>query len=157
LAFPVDTELEGSFPRDLDDRDRVLLPQAFRMALQRVSLDRPLVMTMSPTLPCITVFVEQTWSALISDARDRVQALDPVGLDDDVRIKWMVGNCQRETFDGAQRLHLPKALKALAGIDRKVLAVGLQWKVELWNPDSWRALGEEVRSTRQAATRNTKG
>ncbi len=41
------------------------------------------------------------------------------------------------SFDGSQRVMLPKKLIEYAGIDKKVMIVGVGDHIEFWNPDTY--------------------
>jgi MraZ protein len=119
----------GSFEHTLDDKNRVVLPAAFRAAL------------------AIGGFVGPLASHLGFWLRDEYEAV--LARWDDGLALGLVAEQAYERFlaltfevrpDGQGRFVVPPRARDFAGIDREVLVKGGRTRVELWALDRWDAL-----------------
>jgi MraZ protein len=129
----------GRYAHTLDDKRRVAIPKSFREELdpERDGASFFLIQALDP---CLWLFTERRFRAF----RERLaQETNFKGVGDS-RVRAL----RREIFsrstklspDKQGRIALPPELCASVGIDREVVFLGVDEKVELWTPAA-----EEVR------------
>ena len=124
----------GRFNHSLDAKGRLAIPAKFRGALAD-----GLVVTRGIDR-CLSVYPLAAWQALA----ERVSALS-ISDPDARHLKRMVfGEATDESLDAQGRIVLPPELRRYAGIEREVVAVGMNTYIELWDPDRWAELTARV-------------
>jgi MraZ protein len=120
---------EGSYQHSLDAKGRVVMPVDFRAGLADGC-------HVAPGLDsCITVYPEETF--------ERVRARVTEGARRGTRqrnvARAFIGNSRRVEVDRQGRVALPPMLRELAGLDREVVVVGVDERIEIWDLARWRA------------------
>lgn len=131
---------EGSYQHSLDAKGRVVMPVDFRAGLAdgchvAPGLDR-----------CISVYPDDTFS----DVRARVTEAARRGTRQRNAARAFIGNSRRVEVDRQGRVALPSTLRELAGLDRDVIVVGIDERIEIWDLARWReqeAIGLEDLAT----------
>jgi MraZ protein len=85
---------------------------------------------------CISVYPEQTYSAMTTAALARLNPMSPEARE---LRRVLHGNAVDVELDTAGRVMLPPAHRNFAGIDRQVMIVGTGEALELWDLDAWNA------------------
>jgi MraZ protein len=121
----------GTFEHTLDAKNRLTVPSKFRTALAgRVFLVKGVD-------PCISVYPEETYSAL---TRDALSGLNPFSPQARELKRMFFGNAMDTELDGAGRIMLPATYLEHAGItSRDVVVTGAGDALELWDRASWQA------------------
>ena len=120
----------GNFEHTLDAKHRLTVPSRFRTQLAGA------VFLVRGPDRCISVYPEQTYSALVDAALARLNPLSPEARE----LKRVLhGNAFEVELDSAGRVMLPPGHRAFAGIDRQVMIVGTGEALELWDLDAWNA------------------
>jgi MraZ protein len=74
-----------------------------------------------------------------------------VGQSDTRKLtRFIVGNASEVDIDAAGRVLIPDALKDLANFSEKVVVVGLQDHVELWDEATWKSYQDTARDRADA-------
>lgn len=129
---------QGSQPIILDAKGRMAIPSKYRDVLAAACNGR-LVVTANPYERCLTLYPESQWrevSAKISalpNSHKQVRRLQ----------RLVLGNATELELDSNGRVLLPSILRDYAGLDKKLVLVGLNEKAELWSEESWNALLDE--------------
>ncbi|MAZ90232.1 MAG: cell division/cell wall cluster transcriptional repressor MraZ [Cellvibrionaceae bacterium] len=129
---------QGSQSINMDTKGRMAIPSKYRDLLA-AACDGRLVVTANPYERCLNIYPEPQWrevSAKISalpNSNKQVRRLQ----------RLVLGNANELEMDGNGRLLLPAILRDYAGLDKKLVLVGLNEKAELWSEDSWNALLDE--------------
>ena len=120
----------GGFAHSIDEKNRVILPQKFRLLMGEKfvvtkGLDR-----------CLWVFPDEEFRKL--DAHlDAQPMLDPNA----VRLqRFFSGEAVDATTDSQGRVALPSNLRDYAAIEREVMIVGAGNRIEIWNRAGWDAM-----------------
>lgn len=114
------------------------IPSKYRDVLAAACNGR-LVITANPYERCLTIYPETRWrevSATISalpNSHKQVRRLQ----------RLVLGNATELELDSNGRVLLPSILRDYAGLDKKLILVGLNEKAELWSEASWNALLDE--------------
>ena len=126
----------GTFEHTLDAKNRLTVPSKFRTALSgRVFLVKAID-------PCISVYPEQTYSALTQDALSKLNPFSPQARE----LKRMFfGGAMDVELDGAGRIMLPAGYLQHAGIGgREVVVTGAGDSLELWDRARWEAYHRDL-------------
>ncbi len=120
----------GSFKYSVDTKGRISIPAKFKKVLKPEANDT-FVMTRS-TVQCIDVYPFNYWEEKI---KPRIDALDDFDIDEAAFKRSLFELATDQELDKQSRLFLPKSLLEFAGIDKEVLILGQNNKIEFWNPE----------------------
>lgn len=125
----------------LDGKNRVVIPRRMQAGLgrDRDAEGRTTAILTRGFEGCLFVFAESTFERLIE--RMRTQAFD--GPKERKMQRLFFSSSQHCVLDGAGRLLIPEKLKALVGIEKDVVLVGLIDRLEIWPKDAWEAFERE--------------
>lgn len=81
---------------------------------------------------CLYVYDLMTWQAILDEA---YRSMD----DDESRIFMhrALSDAHLSEVDNMKRLTLPAPLLEYAGIDKRVIVVGMFHRLEVWQPEAW--------------------
>lgn len=120
--------LIGEYIHTLDDKNRVSLPVKFRK-----EMGKKIVVT--PGLDnCLFVFTEKEWGKIA----DRLSDSSLLQADNRSFSRFMFGGAVEVEVDTIGRILLPDFLKDRAGLKGKVVLIGVQRRVEIWNETAWK-------------------
>jgi MraZ protein len=120
----------GSFKYSVDAKGRISIPAKFKKVMKPEAKDT-FVMTRS-TVQCIDVYPYNYWEEKI---KPRIDALDDFDIDEAAFKRFLFELATDQELDKQSRLFLPKSLLEFAGIDKEVLILGQNNKIEFWNPE----------------------
>lgn len=133
---------QGSHSINMDAKGRMAIPSKYRDLLAAACGGR-LVITANPYEKCLTIYPEPQWQAVSA----KISAL-PNGHKQVRRLQRLVlGYATEFELDGNGRVLLSPMLRSYAGLDKKLVLVGLNEKAELWSEDSWNELLDEQDDT----------
>jgi MraZ protein len=126
----------GTFEHTLDAKNRLTVPSKFRTALAgRVFLVKAIDR-------CISVYPEETYTALTQGALSQLNAFSPEARD---LKRVFYGGAMDVELDGAGRIMLPAGHLEHAGIgSREVVVTGAGECLELWDRATWQAYNEDL-------------
>jgi MraZ protein len=119
---------QGETAISVDDKGRLAIPTAYRDAVARGG--NRLVVTYNPyESGCLWLYPESAWQQV----RDQVNALpNAKRVHRNLQLK-LVGAATVVEPDGNGRIVLPQTHRAAAGLDKKVVLLGMGNKFELWS------------------------
>ena len=117
----------GEYEHSLDEKKRVSLPKAFRMAL-----GKKVVMTRGLD-SCLFVYSLSAWEKFAS----KLQELSFVQADTRGFSRFMLSGAAEVEVDGAGRILIPEHQKAFAGLKKTIIFAGVSDRVEIWESDRW--------------------
>ena len=122
----------GRYESTLDDKSRISLPSRLRKTLSEG--DRSVLMLMPGTDGCIAVYTPDTYRQFwlkISEKKDSSPE----------KVKWLQRILGEKTasikMDKQGRFVLPSHLLFHAGIESDLLVIGVQDRIEFWNPKTY--------------------
>lgn len=139
----------GETSINLDSKGRMALPTRYRSALEEVCANR-LVMTYSAfDAGCLWLYPEPEWERV----RDQVMALSTFNPSHRSLQRRLVGSATALEPDGNARLLLPQSLRQVAGLEKKIVLMGMGTRFEIWNENvlSQRRAEEERSMLEQAS------
>lgn len=130
---------QGETAISVDDKGRLAIPTAYRDAVARGG--NRLVVTYNPyESGCLWLYPESAWQQV----RDQVNALpNAKRVHRNLQLK-LVGAATVVEPDGNGRIVLPQTHRAAAGLDKKVVLLGMGNKFELWSEQAHAA---QIQST----------
>ena len=123
----------GETQLSLDDKNRVVIPRRLQAGLERDDEGRVTAIVTRGFEGCLFVFAVSAFERVL--ARMRTQAFD--GAEERRMQRLFFANAHRSTLDSAGRLLLPEKLRALVGITKEVVVVGLVDRLEIWPRQAW--------------------
>jgi MraZ protein len=124
--------LLGTHTPKLDDKGRVILPAKFRD-----DLGAGVVITRGQDR-CLYVFSEAEFERVHERIREaplsNKQARD--------FLRMFLSGASAEKPDGQNRVTIPPALRAYAGLDRELVLTGVGAHAEIWNAEAWNSYTE---------------
>lgn len=120
----------GVISAKLDAKGRVFFPSSFRKLLGDADVE--LVLKRNAYQPCLTVYPSRVWDAEVDALSRHLNRWNP--REAMVFRRFMA---ETETFclDAAGRFILPRYLAQAVGIDRELVFVGVDDRVELWGKE----------------------
>jgi MraZ protein len=140
-----------TFAGTLDAKGRVCIPAAWRQVLTAQETSGVYVCT-SLDGTSLLGFGEELMKAELQ----RLEALDPLYSQDYDNFSHLVSNSWQLPIDENGRVRLPDDLIQSAGLEDRVVFVGMGKKFEIWNPDTFTPVKAErlanARAERAART-----
>jgi MraZ protein len=120
--------LIGEYSHSLDDKNRVSLPVKFRK-----EMGKNLVIT--PGLDsCLFVFTQKEWKKIAL----KLSESSLLQSDNRSFSRFMFGGATEVEVDSIGRILVPDFLKERVSLLNKVVIIGVESRVEIWNESKWK-------------------
>jgi len=139
----------GETAINLDAKGRLAIPMRYREAIQEQCNGR-LVLTYSAfDSGALYLYPEQEWERV----RDEVTGLSTFNPGHRSLQRKLVGSASAVEPDGNGRIQLPQTLRQVAGLEKRVVLLGMGSRFEIWNETMLNQKRiEEERSLDEAAS-----
>ena len=139
----------GETAINLDAKGRLAIPMRYREAIQEQCNGR-LVLTYSAfDSGALYLYPEQEWERV----RDSVTGLSTFNPGHRSLQRKLVGSASAVEPDGNGRIQLPQTLRQVAGLEKRVVLLGMGSRFEIWNETILnQKRTEEERSLDEAAS-----
>lgn len=117
----------GEYEHNLDEKNRISLPKAFRGAF-----GKKLVMTRGLD-NCLFAFSKSSWEKVAG----RLQELSFAQADTRGFNRFMLSGAAEVEVDGAGRILIPEHQRVFAGLKKQVVFAGVSDRVEIWDAGRW--------------------
>jgi len=124
--------LTGTFPRTIDDKQRLAMPKRLREVMTPESQEQVLIIAPG-TDGSLALYTEESFSRLA----DQLAASPPTGQDVRAFSRLFFSQAERIELDGQGRIRIPPELASLAGLTKEVVLVGVRDHLELWDLQRW--------------------
>ncbi|MBN2094362.1 MAG: division/cell wall cluster transcriptional repressor MraZ [Candidatus Zambryskibacteria bacterium] len=127
--------LIGEYTHNIDNKNRVSLPSKFRLLM-----GKKIVIT--PGLDqCLFAFTLKDWERIADKLSENSSMLSS-----DMRsfTRYMFGGASEIEVDSIGRVLVPDFLARRANLKTKVVLIGVQNRLEIWNEKSWTDYKKEV-------------
>ncbi|MBP6926663.1 MAG: division/cell wall cluster transcriptional repressor MraZ [Candidatus Pacebacteria bacterium] len=122
--------LIGEYTHTLDDKNRLSLPSKFRKVMGKT-------VVVTPGLDgCLFLFTEAEWRKISG----KLSEASLLTADNRSFNRYMFGGATDTPVDTAGRILVPEFLKDRAKLAEKVVLVGVQSRVEIWNETAWKKM-----------------
>ncbi|TAK57890.1 transcriptional regulator MraZ [Patescibacteria group bacterium] len=119
--------LIGEYTHTIDDKNRLSLPVKFRQ-----EMGKKIVVT--PGLDgCLWIFTMEQWKGISS----KLGESSLLSANNRSFNRYMLGGAVEVDVDTIGRILVPDFLKERANLKTKVVLIGVQSRVEIWNEKSW--------------------
>ncbi len=126
--------LIGEYKHILDDKNRISLPAKFRS-----EMGKKIVIT--PGLDnCLFVFALKEWQKI----SEKLSSSSLLQSDNRSFNRFMFGGATEVEIDTIGRVLIPDFLRDRANLKNKVVLIGVQNRVEIWNEKAWQEYKEVV-------------
>lgn len=126
--------LIGEYQHSIDDKNRLSLPAKFRGELgKKVVLAKGLD-------KCVAVFTIKGWQQVA----EKLSQASMLQADNRSFNRFMFSGATEADVDSIGRVLVPDFLKEWAGLQTKVVVIGVESRVEIWNDASWQKHKESV-------------
>src|SRR5690606_17228566 len=125
----------GEYTHTIDDKNRVSLPVKFRSLM-----GKKIVVT--PGLDqCLFAFTTKEWERIAAKLSENSSMLSS-----DMRsfTRYMYGGAIEAEVDSIGRILVPDFLRERANLKTKVVLIGVQNRLEIWNEKSWTDYKKQV-------------
>ena len=125
----------GEYARQLDERGRFILP-----AKIREKLSGTVYITKAPLEKCLNLYTEEEWEQI----SQKVHQL-PSGIDVNAAkfIRKLFSKALVCELDKQGRIPLTAKLIEEAGLEKDIVLVGANSKLEIWDADLWNKMSAE--------------
>ncbi len=119
--------LIGEYTHILDDKNRMSLPIKFRKEIGKS-------VVIAPGLDnCLSLFTIKEWQKISSKLSDSSMLTS----DNRSFSRFMFGQAVNVDVDSQGRILIPENLKNRSKLSSKVVVIGVQNRVEIWNEKLW--------------------
>jgi len=128
-----------------DEKGRLTLPARYREALEHG------VVILRGIQQCLWVFTRQEWDSIAERMGENLDSLD----EDQANIgRHFFAHAADLVPDRQGRVIIPERLRKYAELDGEALIIGVNKRLEIWNPDRWNELDQQVAANRAAMAAN---
>ncbi len=122
----------GEYPRQLDERNRFILP-----AKVREKLSETVFITRSPSEKCLNLYTEEEWEIIAQKVREL-----PTGTDRNAAMfqRRLFGKAMSCEPDKQGRIPLTQELIDFAELKKDIVLVGSNTKLEIWDVNLWNSI-----------------
>ncbi len=127
--------LIGEYTHTIDDKNRVSLPAKFRDFM-----GKKIVIT--PGLDhCLFIFTRKEWDKIAGKLSENSSMLSS-----DMRSfsRYMFGGASEVEVDNIGRILVPDFLRGRSNLKSKVVLIGVQNRIEVWNEKYWSDYKKQV-------------
>ena len=122
--------LIGEYLHTIDQKNRLSVPSKFRKELGKV------VVVSRGLDKCLFLYPLEAWKKLAEKLAFEL----PWGKAENRSfMRSMIAGASDIEIDALGRILLPDNLKSFASLDKSAMVVGLYNRVEIWNPEIWKA------------------
>jgi MraZ protein len=126
----------GSYAPKLDDKGRVILPAKFR-----AELAGGVVLTRGQER-CIYVFSRDEFAAM----HEKIRQAPVTSKQARDYLRVFLSGASDEEPDAQNRISIPPALRAYAGLSKELAVIGAGSRAEIWDAQAWEAYLAEQES-----------
>lgn len=125
---------QGSHAINMDPKGRLAVPAKYRDSLAE-SCGGRIVMTAHTQDKCVLLYPEPEWLEILP----KIEALPTFNKAALRAQRLLIGYACSLELDGNGRVLVPPTLREYAGLDKKLMLVGLGKKFELWSEDAFQS------------------
>tara|TARA_R110000787_G_scaffold116082_1_gene226160 strand:+ start:4279 stop:4746 length:468 start_codon:yes stop_codon:yes gene_type:complete len=127
----------GSNEINMDTKGRMAMPARYRDVLA-ATCNNCLVATIDTQEQCLFMYPLPVWEGIEA----QIGGLSTFNPDTRRLQHLLIGHARDLELDGSGRILIPTELRAYAQLDKKIMLVGQNHRLELWNLDIWNSRRE---------------
>lgn len=133
------TTFIGDFSCSIDSKGRVIFPSTFKKQLS-VGADNRFVIKKDIFEKCLTIYPMNEWERQIEILRKK---LNPHNKKHQIVLRGLLKGAIEVSFDGSNRLLIPRRLLEKAEITKEVIMIGEDDKIEMWDKDLYESIVDD--------------
>ena len=122
----------GETAINLDAKGRLAVPMRYRDALKEACGNRMVLTYSAFDSGALWLYLEQEWQRV----RDEVMALSTRNPAHRALQRRVVGSATAVEPDGSGRILLPPSLREFAGLEKRIVMLGMGSRFEIWNENT---------------------
>ncbi len=122
----------GETAINLDAKGRLAVPMRYRDDLKEHCGNRMVLTYSAFDSGVLWLYLEQEWQRI----RDEVMALPSLNSSHRSLQRRLVGSATAVEPDGSGRILLPPSLREVAGLEKRVVLLGMGSRFEIWNENT---------------------
>lgn len=130
---------EGRYEYSMDEKNRISIPARFREVLARY-YDMNLMLTNLDG--CIAAYPKKEWEII----KEKLSSQQKLPKQARMFVRFYLSGACLCPIDRLGRILIPQSLKTYANIQREVVIIGMNKKIEIWSKEKWDELVKEVMS-----------
>lgn len=130
------TYFVDEYERQLDDRGRIILPAKVREAMGNC-----VYITRSPSEKCLHLYTEEEWGVISEKLRGLPSAYDRNAA---AFVRLFFGTATSCEVDKQGRISVGKRLIEFAGLEKDLVLVGVNTRLEIWSKQEWEAYNAQL-------------
>jgi len=119
----------GETAINLDGKGRLAIPVRYRYSIQEQCSGRMVLTYSAFDTGALWLYPENEWERV----RDEVTRLSTFNPGHRSLQRRLVGSATALELDGSGRIQLPLTLRQVAGLEKRVVMMGMSSRFELWN------------------------
>ena len=119
----------GETAINLDAKGRLAIPMRYREAIQEACGGRMVLTYSAFDSGALWLYPEEEWKRV----RDEVTGLSTFDAGHRSLQRRLVGSASSTEPDGNSRIQLPLTLRQVAGLEKRVVLLGMGSRFEIWN------------------------
>jgi len=119
----------GETAINLDAKGRLAIPMRYRESIQELCAGRMVLTYSAFDSGALYLYPEQEWERV----RDEVTGLSTFNPGHRSLQRKLVGSASAIEPDGNGRIQLPQTLRQVAGLEKRVVLLGMGDRFEIWN------------------------
>ena len=128
--------LIGEFTHTLDDKKRITLPTKLRKELGKSVVVSPGIDS------CLFLLTKSEWAKM----SDKLSSGSMLEQNTRSFSRYLFGQAMEIDVDTAGRILVPENLRNMAGLNGKVILIGVKNRMEIWSEEKWNAYKKSVES-----------
>lgn len=124
----------GNHPLRMDSALRIAIPAKFREALDRLTAEGSSQVFLLPAMGKVQVLPQPAFES-VKQQLEQLSVFDPSS--EDLRT-YIFGNMAVCALDAQNRIRLTPGLCEIAGLEKEVVVVGQQDRMEIWDAVKWK-------------------
>jgi MraZ protein len=132
----------GEYRHTLDPKGRVSIPGKLREVL--VDRYQEVLMVTKDFDKCLVAYPLEEWSRIL----EKVKALPTTNKNVKNYNRHVIAAAMECPLDKQGRILIPPSLRAFAELNKEVVLLGVDYKIEIWNYTRWKEKEEQIDQSR---------
>ncbi|MCS7004284.1 MAG: division/cell wall cluster transcriptional repressor MraZ [Cytophagales bacterium] len=125
----------GEYECKLDDKNRLVLPARLKSEITSENNEEEITLILCKGFePCLNLYLPSTWESVILE---KMRQLDFYHSEHRALQRTFLGGSTEVSMDKTGRILLPRLMQKYALLEKDLLIVGVDQRIEIWNPDKY--------------------
>ena len=133
--MPTEIDFIGRYDHTLDAKNRLMIPQAFRDVLKENEKEFKFFVTRWLD-KCLAMYAPSTWKEMVLLLKSR-KAGEIARQETRKFLRMFYSSTVEVVPDKAGRILIPDHLRMIAGLEKKVVLIGVNDRIEIWDAQTW--------------------